>query len=49
MIEVVSYEVLPRDEFDGRKIHYYFHIHRGDEKIIENYANVVISGTPISM
>lgn len=49
MIEVVSYEILPRDEFDGRNIHYYFHVHSKDGKIKENYARAIISGTLISM
>ena len=49
MIEVVSYEFLPRDEFDGRKIHYYFRVHGKDKQIKENYAYAVISGTLIGM
>lgn len=47
MIELIDYEVFPRDSLDGRKIHYYFSVnHNGEVK--ENYAFVVISGTAIN-
>lgn len=49
MIEVVSYKFLPRDELDGRKIHYYFNVYLNNGNIVEKDAHAIISGTLIGM
>lgn len=48
MIEIINYEVFPKDKFDGRQIHYYFHVFNNGLLIKENYAYIEFSGSLLS-
>lgn len=46
MIEIIDYAVIPKDEFDGRKIRYYYRLYDESENALnEGYIYALVSGS----
>lgn len=49
MIEIIDYEVKPKDKFDGRKIHYYYRLYDESENTLnEGYVYARVTGSLLS-